>query len=85
MGPDLSRPAAPAGMSATGSEAGVQPVTPGSLTGDNYTTLATTQPEFLATPWDNPVMLADPARGAGAYKVAESEWDRSNRLEKGIV
>lgn len=83
--PDLSRPAAPAGMAATGSEAGVQPVTPGTLTDTSYTSLATVQPEFLSNPWEQPVMVADPGRGNAAYKVAESEWDRSNRLEKGIV
>jgi len=32
MGPDLSRPSVPAGMSQTGSEAGVEPITPGTLT-----------------------------------------------------
>ncbi len=47
MGPDMSRPAAPAGMSATGSEAGVQPVSPGTLPAGAYTTLATTLPDFL--------------------------------------
>ena len=83
--PDTSRPPAPAGMSATGSEAGVQPVTPGTLTDNNYTTLATVQPEFLSNPWEQPVMVTDTTRGAAAYKVAESEWERSNRLEKGIV
>ena len=31
MGPDRTRPAVPAGMSETGSEQGVQPVTPGDL------------------------------------------------------
>ena len=48
LGPDTSRPAAPEGMTATGSEAGVQPVTPGTVTEPGgYTTLATTLPDFL--------------------------------------
>ena len=48
LGPDTSRPAAPEGMTATGSEAGVQPVTPGAPTEPGaYTTLATTLPDFL--------------------------------------
>jgi hypothetical protein len=48
LGPDTSRPAAPEGMSQTGSEAGVQPVSPGSITTPGgYTTLATTLPDFL--------------------------------------
>ncbi len=48
LGPDTSRPSAPEGMSATGSEAGVQPVTPGTVTEPGgYTTLATVLPDFL--------------------------------------
>ncbi len=48
MGPDTSRPPVPAGMSVTGQEAGVQPVTPGTLKPGEYTTLATVTPDFLA-------------------------------------
>jgi hypothetical protein len=48
LGPDTSRPAVPEGMSQAGSEAGVQPVSPGSITTPGgYTTLATTLPDFL--------------------------------------
>ena len=48
LGPDTSRPAAPEGMSLTGSEAGVQPVSPGTATEPGgYTTLATIMPDFL--------------------------------------
>ena len=87
MGPDTSRPAVPAGMQVTGAEAGVQPVTPGTAPPGAYTTLATVQPAFLASP----VMYADAGpdagtqqRGAQAYKVAETEWQRCCRLEKGL-
>ena len=81
MGPDLSRPSVPAGMSQTGSEAGMQPVTPGTLTGNAYTTLATTTPEFLTNPPDT--MLAQ--RGASAYQSASAEYQRSQLWEKGLT
>lgn len=79
MKPDLSRPAAPAGMSATGSEAGMQPITPGTLGKDEYTTLATTLPEWLD---NSPTQLA---RGNAAYQEAAAEWNRSQALEKGLA
>ena len=48
LGPDTSRPAAPEGMDATGSEAGVRSVSPGDPTKPgSYTTLATVTPDFL--------------------------------------
>jgi len=69
--PDTSRPPAPAGMSATGSEASVEPVTPGTLGKGEYTTLATVQPEWLhaSTP-EQLAMIGDPQRGLDAYKAA---------------
>ena len=81
MGPDLSRPSVPAGMSATGSEAGVAPVTPGTLEAGAYTTLATTVPEWM----QGPIQFAEPARGAAAYQQASLEWQRSQALEKGLI
>lgn len=84
MGPDLSRPQAPAGMTATGSEAGVQPVTPGSLTDGNYTTLATTQPEWMGGGGDT-MFAGGAARGQGVYQQASLEWRRSEMLEKGLA
>ncbi len=81
MKPDTSRPAVPAGMSATGQEAGMSPVTPGTLAPGEYTTLATTAPEWL----QSPVQLASPARGAAAYQQASLEWQRSQAWEKGIA
>ena len=84
MKPDLSRPSVPAGMSATGSEIGMQPVTPGTLTDGAYTTLATTVPEWL----QSPVQYADgsePKRGASAYQQASAEWRRTEMLEKGLA
>lgn len=48
LGPDTSRPPVPEGMDATGSEAGIRPVSPGSITTPGgYTTLATILPDFL--------------------------------------
>lgn len=100
LGPDRTRPAAPAGFSVTGQEAGPQPVTPGTAASDAYLTLATAQPAFLGSP----TMLADMGsgggqeagpptapdaamqqRGAQAYKVAETEWQHMQWLEKGIA
>lgn len=71
MGPDTSRPPAPAGMSVTGSEAPMQPVTPGTIGKDEYITLATTQPEWLrpSTP-EELAMIGDPRRGMEAYQSA---------------
>lgn len=71
MGPDTTRPPAPAGMSVTGSEAPMQPVTPGTLGKGEYVTLATTQPDWLraSTP-EELAMIGDPRRGMDAYKAA---------------
>lgn len=81
MGPDLSRPSVPAGMSQTGSEAAMEPVTPGTLSNGGYTTLATTTPEFLESA-PNTALVQN---GAAAYQSAALEWQRSQALEKGIV
>ena len=64
MGPDHSRPPVPAGFAMTGSEAGVEPVTPGTLPTGEYTTLATTQPEFLQN--SEQVLMA----GFGSREIA---------------
>ena len=59
LGPDTSRPAVPEGMDATGSEAAIRPVSPGSITQPGgYTTLATVLPDFL---------------GGGETQLAEAE------------
>lgn len=81
MGPDLSRPSVPAGMSATGSEVAMAPVTPGTLEPGAYTTLATTTPEWMLSP----TLLAEPGRGAASYQQASIEWQRSQALEKGLA
>ena len=83
MGPDLSRPSVPAGMSATGSEAPMNPVTPGSLKQGEYTTLATTTPEFLQSPTQFAASGAQ--RGQAAYQMASQEWLRTQALEKGLA
>lgn len=90
MGPDLSRPATPAGMAQTGSEAGVEPVTPGTAAPDAYTTLATTTPDFLGGPapgavGDGPPNTAIVQNGAAAYRNAALEWERSQAVEKGLA
>lgn len=95
LGPDTSRPAAPAGMQATGSEAGVQPVTPGTAAPGTYLTLATVQPDFLPGPtmYADATAAASPSqpdaatqlRAAQAYKTAETEWQSCCRLEKGLT
>ncbi len=71
--PDTTRPSAPAGMSHTGSEAGVQP--PGPLEGTAYTTLATVPPEWLPST----------TTARTAYASAEAEWQRTQFLERGIA
>ncbi|MDP9095832.1 MAG: hypothetical protein M3N26_04635 [Pseudomonadota bacterium] len=89
MGPDSSRPAAPAGMAQTGSEAGVEPVTPGSMTGNSYVTLATTTPDFLLSPGSGGVSdlpnTAIVQNGTAAYQSASLEWMRSQSVEKGLA
>ena len=51
IGPDLSRPAVPEGMDQTGSEAGIRPVSPGSImTPGGYISLATVLPDWLGGP-----------------------------------
>ncbi len=82
MGPDTSRPAVPAGMSQTGSEAGVQPVTPGTMTDGAYTTLATTTPDFLQSGTPNTAIVQN---ANAAYQSAALEWQRSQAVEKGLV
>lgn len=82
VGPDLSRPPVPAGFAATGAEAGIDPVSPGTLRDGAYTTLATTAPEWLT---NGPVQFADQARGPAAYLQAELEWRRAEWLEKGLA
>lgn len=78
LGPDTSRPPVPAGMSVTGSESGVEPVTPGTLTGTAYVTLATQTPEFLQSPTAF-------AQGAAAYQTTMNEFQRTQMLEKGLA
>lgn len=81
MGPDTSRPAMPAGMSQTGSESGVEPVTPGSMTGGAYTTLATATPDFLQSAPNTAIVQS----GAAAYQSAALEYQRSQAVEKGLA
>ena len=83
MGPDLSRPSVPAGMSATGSQAPMSPVTPGSLKQGEYTTLATIAPEFLQGPTQ--FAAGGAQRGHAAYQSASQEWLRTQALEKGLA
>ena len=89
MGPDRSRPPTPAGMAETGSERPMDPLTPGTLAKGEYTTLATTQPEFL-----QPTQFADAAlpgaapdatRGLAAYAAAAQEWRAGQAWEKGLA
>ena len=89
MGPDRTRPPTPAGMSETGSERPMEPVTPGTLRPGEYTTLATIVPEFL-----RPTQLADgppagaspdPSRGLAAYAAAAQEWRNTQAWEKGLT
>ncbi len=89
VGPDRTRPPTPAGMSETGSERPMDPVTPGTLAPGQYTTLATALPEFL-----QPTQLAqgvmpgavpDPIRGLAAYAAAAQEWRGGQALEKGLT
>lgn len=82
LSPDLSRPAAPAGMSATGSEQGVQPVSPGQLAEGAYTTLATVQPEWMQ---GSTQLAGEPGRGAAVYAQAAMEYQRSQMAEKGLA
>jgi hypothetical protein len=81
MKPDTSRPPVPAGMSATGSEAGMAPVTPGTLAPGEYTTLATTAPEWL----QSPILTASTTRAVAAYQQVSQEWQRTQALEKGLA
>ncbi len=89
MGPDTSRPLTPAGMAETGSERPMDPMTPGTLVAGDYTTLATTLPEFL-----EPTRLAegivpgvapDPSRGLAAYASAMQDWRAGQMFEKGLA
>lgn len=85
MGPDTSRPAVPAGMTQTGSEAGVEPVTPGTMTDGAYVTLATTTPDFLRSPGLDAPNTAIVQNGTAAYQSAALEWQRSQLVEKGLA
>ena len=51
----------------TGSEAGPQPVTPGTVPTGEYTTLATTEPEFLQNSEQTLMAEWDQTRGQAAY------------------
>ena len=85
MGPDRTRPPAPAGMSETGAERPMEPVTPGTLAPGAYTTLATTEPEFLRPAQYAAGPGADPARGLAAYAAATQEWRTAQAVEKGLA
>ena len=81
LGPDRSRPALPEGFAPGGSESGVTPVTPGTITTPGaYTTLATTVPDFLARPATDAASQAALQRGQAAY-----EWQRTLLLEHGVT
>jgi hypothetical protein len=83
LGPDLSRPALPEGFSMNGSEGGVSPVTPGSITTPGgYTTLATTIPDFLTRPnWNQ----ADAGVQTATQTLAAYEWQRNAMIEHGVL
>lgn len=89
MGPDRSRPSTPAGMSETGSEAQMQPVSPGTMEPGQYTTLATVTPEFLQTPGSlqsaTQFAEGDAARGVAAYQQVSREWAQTQAFEKGLA
>lgn len=74
MGPDLSRPSTPEGMSLS-SEGGMSPVTPGELIQEGgYLTLATTNPDFLGGPDLGGPDLDEQQRGHTAYAAAALKW-----------
>lgn len=81
MGPDTSRPPTPVGMAQTGSEAGIEAITPGTTSNGAYTTLATVAPEWLQNSPD--IQLAQ--TGTAAYQTVANEYERTQMLEKGIV
>lgn len=93
MGPDQSRPALPEGFANNGSEGGVSPVTPGSITTPGgYTTLATTIPDFLMRPTPGTAFAsngsesgpaAGPWPGAASQAIAAYEWQRTAMAEHG--
>lgn len=85
MAPDQSRAAAPAGMSATGSEASMATISPGDLGPGQYTTLATVVPEFLQGSTLFAGVGTPPERGVAAYQDAAQEWRRAEALEKGLA
>ena len=58
-------------------------VTPGTLKPGEYTTLATTAPEFLQSPTQ--FAGSNKQRGLVAYQEAGQEWQRSQALEKGLA
>jgi len=83
MAPDLSRPSVPLGMSETGTEAPMGAVTPGTAKPGEYTTLATTEPEFLRSPTQ--FAAGEPQRGVAAYQQAAQEWRWTQEIEKGLA
>ncbi len=95
MNADTSRPAAPAGMTATGSDAGVQPVSPGELAPGAYTSLATSAPEWLGArsfavrPGNGPDTAPDtlPSTGPdnGTVQYAAQEYQRAAWVERGLA
>lgn len=78
LGPDHSRSPVPAGFSMTGSEAQVEPVTPGTVTGKDYISLATAEPEFIAN--SEQALLAEgaPQRALTAYATAVNDYRTYN-------
>ncbi len=95
LGPDLSRPALPEGFANNGSEGGVSPVTPGSITTPGgYTTLATTIPDFLMRPEPGYALASNgsesgpatgPGAGAASQTIAAYEWQRAAMIEHGVL
>lgn len=78
MGPDLSRPSTPEGMSLS-AEAGMTPVTPGDPVQEgSYLTLATTNPDFLGGPTED-------QRGRIAYAAAAQGWQMSHGGGSGMA
>ena len=77
MPADTSRAAAPAGMAATGSEQGMQPVSPGELPPGGYTTLATNAPAWLPS--------TQYAGGPGTQMLAAQEYQRAQWIERGVA
>ncbi len=72
MGPDLSRPSMPEGMSLS-AEGGMSPVTPGDPVQEgSYLTLATTNPDFLGGNDGDALQ-----RGRAAYALADASFGQN--------